>query len=456
MSRFKMLQAALFGALLVSYASAGVPDEWRSAGVYTSKEMQAWKACGIEAKEANDWQLLRVDQGEACELSQQGIDPDGYTVARRLKERTGSNESYHRLAVWLVEMDANDDDLKFLFEDARRLPKVIELSGGLEGYTALKKEGFDFRHYDGQLLGWKPDMTPQEAKAVWAFAAKSTMDARQIAKALEGGLPIKTLELWVDRFGVKRTALLIDHGWHRMDLPAEDILFWAETCSLDEQHHIEPWYEAGHTTQEAKAWAKAGLVWKSGCLKFDHIDEWKKAGVLPEEAKGWIEAFDPLFAKEISTILQWKTHGFTPKEAKAWKASGFGVDLSELAAAYKKAQVPPELAYEFARRKTPPENTAAPMQTIKSACKQGVYPQRDLFELNPYDIKGRCYIFNGSQTQLLSRNEAVYKSSILIRFGSQSAPNEVAGIVKGGNVHKGQNVLRQEVVLPTADFVTGF
>jgi hypothetical protein len=249
---------------------------------------------------------------------------------------------------------------------------------------------------------------------------------------------------------------LLDYRWHQIGRSLDEVAFWVEYCEISDRPKAEEWYKSGRTTQEAKAWAEAGFVWGSGCLKQDHIDQWQEAGFSPQEAQAWDRVFEPLFAKRVAEVIAWHSHGFLPHEAKTWKDAGFSVGASGLAAGYKKAQVPPQLAYYFARQKTPPEKTAESMRAIRSQCASGVKTQGELRRANPYDIKGYCYVFSGQQTLLASRNEAVYGSEVLVRFGRHSAPGQIAGIVKGTGTRKAQNVLGREVVIPTADFVASF
>ncbi len=188
----------LAALLLVGCLPKEVPFEWKEASVYTMEDVEAWQACGAGAHEAREWAINRVGQQEACRLQRGGVGPDEYRLARRLKARTGSDADYIELIEWFNRMELDQGEVNFILEDAQRLPQVITLSGGLDGFAILRADRtFDLRYYDSHLLRHKPDMTPQEARELTEFAAQNRISQQRVARALGRGLSLSELKLWI-------------------------------------------------------------------------------------------------------------------------------------------------------------------------------------------------------------------------------------------------------------------
>ncbi|HAZ07638.1 MAG TPA: hypothetical protein DCZ01_03730 [Elusimicrobia bacterium] len=254
--------------------------------------------------------------------------------------------------------------------------------------------------------------TPQAA-ALWKSVAFDPQGADEWEKA---GFTFKTAKLWRDAgFGVKDAVNL------RATIPVE----------------------------AAKAYKDAGLsiettiVW-AATLPAGEAQEFKKLGLAKDEER------------ELSVIGRqihdWQKAGFSVKDAIMWSRAQFG--LSE-AVKWRDAGYAPKSAADWIRGGIAKPSDA---KAIGKKCPKGMEPLEVLYQLNPYDVKGRCFQFVGTTQQILSRSSGLYllggEAPALVNFGEHSAPPHVfRGITKGVGAYKYVAVSGSEKIVPSLEAV---
>ncbi len=164
------------------------------------------------------------------------------------------------------------------------------------------------------------------------------------------------------------------------------------------------------------------------------------------------------------------TEDGTHSSVIARKSDGFALETSESAVVSARKDIDAareawslelarrEAAEKEAARKVAEERSLqqerARQRRIAKLCPGGVYGYLDLTRSNPYDVKGKCYEFIGSNLQTFSRSRALYNSqwgdTYYLDFAEASAPRGLFhGYTKGVGVFEYETVTGAQRVVPS-------
>lgn len=346
-------------------------EQWRSAGINNSAEVELWKAFGFGPSEAADWGRPKK------EFNPLWFDDNG-----QLKYGTR----------WEV-----------LWRNTR--------------FTAVQA-------YWWKIAGFNVDEAKKWSKTSIPFGYDQTR--------LNGtGLSQRDVQQWIDT-NVLSLDQMTDSKMAREQLREEHSLSEAR-----ESFFAKQWKNAGLSPDETNQWIESEPQ-AQGIRELVEVVKWKKAGFLPQEAKKW-----NYLKMGLGEVLRWKKAGFDPEKAGEWMMTG----------------LTPEEAKKEAKKQQETEEREQKKQAqlFKSVCPKGVEEFSELIRSNPFDVKGRCFQFNGKMFQLLSRTSALFTLDLgrdmdrtwYLNFGNKSVPNIpfFQGYVKGEGVFEYTTVLGAKQVI---------
>lgn len=320
--------------------------------------------------------------------------------------------------------------------------------------TAIKWRTAGFSHYEmvryRSSLGWS-EGTPEVASS-WK---KAGFDSRDVFD-------------WIGRYRTtngKRKPFTLDEAirWKAARLSSVEARKWKDAGATPDEETVRwvkdfavvfglspektlKWKKAGFTLGEAKIWRKGNFngyyagKWKNAGFTLDEAREWKTAGFTSVEAREWKAAlFTSIEARNWrnarlnwNTANEWKNSGFAAVEAKKWELLGFTA-----------------------------EDAKVKHKRIKAVCPNAMGSPSELFKINPYDVKGRCFQFRGTLLQLLGRTFGLYtysseagEGTVYINFSPNSAAmGSFADFVKGEGAFEYTAALGQAKVIPKLHIV---
>lgn len=187
------------------------------------------------------------------------------------------------------------------------------------------------------------------------------------------------------------------------------------------------WKKSFETADDALPWLEAGLeprnatFWKDAGLNSETASKWKEAGLTASSAKNTWAEFDNLSKTDKNTVKL--------------KAQAEDLTLSELV-------LKAAIAVKDQRETLAKKQIAKAKKKLTKLC-PNVFDSRmssisdNLYEANPFAVKGKCFGVELDTLQILSRSKALYISKggkliVHIDFGKDPAPaRRVDGIIKG-------------------------
>jgi len=191
--------------------------------------------------------------------------------------------------------------------------------------------------------------------------------------------------------------------------------------------------------------------WKGAGFSPTETVEWKKVGVDLGEAQEWKRA-----GFSLTETVEWKEVGYYPSGAIAKKKAGFSLTevRAEREAEKTRAMAEAEQALrtEEARHKSHPESMGC--------LGRDVIQLSEFYEMNPYDVKGKCVRVSAVLLQLLGRSRALYTLGsefvFLVEFGTVSAPRYLKEkMVKGVRVFQYTDTMRVIQTVPKMKYLPG-